>query len=511
MKTGRLPDSKAAKASGECNMKTGSMGVKNSTKKTTRRNHKSSGCEELFDGKENEHFSFKEPVGKCPELPDKDIFLMENRDSPVFHAGQTLASSKIKLQLFPINKETRVGLQKDGHNPYLELTLKGQKKISSVLKHLEKKWGSSNVAKGDPILFPYNIMENLSNCRRWTINDSGTTAADVYAAVGSPILFRLRYGWFYMHEPRSLGIPFRQIPNAPVVESGEIERGCIVNTEASYEEGDKVEVTTKECKATDMGGEADDVTAQKIDNASAAPPDNQEGVSNSLQQPSLSWIDSLTNVSIGGLLAEASLLGRFDTLDPKSYESNAGKQQSGASQIISDSLTNISIGGLLSEASLQGRFSKSTESNAGKQQSGASQLFSDSLDAFIVAQNSHPSVSRPSAEGLRTSILDAEETCHAFPVQKLASTAVDMQTTGSANSLNLPNIDKVNNQDGLSQNLLLEKSWTDLLLARSNDDERSLGLSGIKWNESLGPFDFGVPAKKIISGDRFSMDEFVKS
>ncbi|MED6107475.1 hypothetical protein PIB30_014573 [Stylosanthes scabra] len=504
MKTSRLPDIKASKASGDCNLKTGSIGVKNSTKKTTRRNHKSSGCEELLDGKENEHFSFKEPVSKCPELPDRDIFLMEKRDSVVLHAGQTLASAKIKLQLFPINKETRIGLQKDGHNPYLELILKGQKKISSVLKHLEKKWGSSNVAKGDPILFPYDIMENLSNCRRWTINDSSTTAADVYAAVGRPILFRLRYGWFYMHDPRSLGIPFSPIPDVPVVQSGEIEGGCMANIETSYEEGGKVEVPTKECKEIHMGDVADDVTTQKIDNASAAPLDNQEGVSNSLQQPSLSWIDSLTNISVGGLLSEASLLGTFGTLDPKSYDSNAGKQQSGASQIISDSLTNISIGGLLSEASLQGRFSKSYDSNAGKQQSGASQLFSDSLDAFIAAQISHPSVSRPPAEGLRTSILDAEETCHAFP-------AVDMQTTGSGNSLKLPNIDKVNNQDGLSQNPLLEKSWTDLLPARSNDDERSLGLSGIKWNESLGPFDFDVPAKKIISGDSFSIGEFVKS
>lgn len=81
----------------------------------------------------------------------------------------------------------------DGHNPHLELTLRGQKKISSVLKHLEKKWGSSSIAKGVPMLFPYNIMENVSNCIRWTINDSHTTTAAVYAAVGSPAIFRLKY------------------------------------------------------------------------------------------------------------------------------------------------------------------------------------------------------------------------------------------------------------------------------------------------------------------------------
>jgi len=75
----------------------------------------------------------------------------------------------------------------------LELTLRGRKKISSILKHLGKKWGSSSIANGDLILFPYNVMENLSDCRRWTINDSDTTASAVYAAVGTPALFRLKY------------------------------------------------------------------------------------------------------------------------------------------------------------------------------------------------------------------------------------------------------------------------------------------------------------------------------
>jgi len=84
-------------------------------------------------------------------------------------------------------------LFQDGHNPYLELTLSGRKKISSVLRHIKKKWGSSSPAKGEPMLFPYNRMKNLSNCKRWTINDSDTTTAAVYAAVGNPAIFRLKY------------------------------------------------------------------------------------------------------------------------------------------------------------------------------------------------------------------------------------------------------------------------------------------------------------------------------
>ena len=41
---------------------------------------------------------------------------------------------------------------------------------------------------------------------------------------------------------------------------------------------------------------------------------------------------------------------------------------------------------------------------------------------------------------------------------------------------------KVNDQDRLSQNPPFVKTWADLLLSsRSNDDEKSLGLAGIKW------------------------------
>lgn len=135
--------------------------------------------------------------------------------------------------------------------------------------------------------------------------------------------------------------------------------------------------------------------------------DNEPRVSYSLQQPSLPWVDSPVNISVGGLLSEASLLGR---LDSKSFGSNTAMQPS--------------------------------------------QIISDSLDAFIASQINNPPVLKLSAEGLRTSILDAEETCHAFPLQKLSSPA-DVQTASgkgysvacsqdvSSNSFKLPCTDKV--------------------------------------------------------------------
>ncbi|KAK7318508.1 hypothetical protein RJT34_03210 [Clitoria ternatea] len=465
MKTGRSLDNQAVKASGKCSLKTRSTGVKKSTKKTNKLDQKARGCDdELLTDKENQHFAFQEHVRSCQELLNKDTFI-DKKEAIGLHLGQTLTSAKIKLQLFPINEGTRIGLEKDGHNPHLELTLKGRKKISSVLKHLEKKWGSSSIAQGEPMLFPYNIKESLSACRRWTINDSDTPASAVYAAVGSPAIFRLKYGWFYTHGP----IPFEAF-----VPGGTEGCGNANLEDTLCDERNKIEVTSKEYKATDVGDAANEIMAREMDNSEAEPVDNEPKVSSTIQQSS-QWDDSLLNISIGGLLSEASLLGG---LDSKLFGSSATMQPS--------------------------------------------QLISDSFDAFIADKISHPPVSRLPAEDFRTSILDAEETCHAFPLQKLSS-ATDMQAAcgtdysvaccqiASSNSLKLPNTNKVDDQDGLSQNPPSGKTQTGLLpSSRLCDDEISLGLTGINWNDSMGPFDLGMPTKKLIGGDSLSIGGFVK-
>ncbi|KAK7369432.1 hypothetical protein VNO80_11469 [Phaseolus coccineus] len=439
MKKDRSLERKVVKASAKCNLKTGSIGVRNSPKRTNKLDLKARGCsEEVLNDKENRYFLFKEHMSTCPEILNKNNFITENRGAIELHPGEMLTSSKIKLQLFPLNEGTRIGLEKDGHNPYLELTLRGRKKISSILKHLGKKWGSSSIAKGELILFPYNIVENLSDCKRWTMNDSDTTASAVYAAVGSPAIFRLKYGWFYIHEPGSPSIPSTPTPYKPVVAGG---------ANANLEET--------------LCGEQDMVQ------------DNEPRVSSGLQQQSSSpWLDSLSNISFGAFLSEASLFGG---LDPKSF---AGIQPC--------------------------------------------DVTFDSLDAFIAAQINNRPVSRLSAEDLRPSILDAEETCHAFPLQKLSSLtdvltsrrkdySVACSQDASSNLLKFSNTEKVNDQDGPSPNPPFGKTQTDLLLSsRPYDDERSLGLTDIKWNESMGPFDLGMPAQKVIGGDSVSIGGLVK-
>jgi len=83
----------------------------------------------------------------------------------------------------------------DKHNPHLELTLSARKKITSILEHLDRKWGSSSIASGELMLFPFNVQrENLFEYQRWS-QDSVVTAADVYAMVGSPSVFRLRFSF----------------------------------------------------------------------------------------------------------------------------------------------------------------------------------------------------------------------------------------------------------------------------------------------------------------------------
>ncbi|KAE8704893.1 Serine/threonine-protein kinase [Hibiscus syriacus] len=119
-------------------------------------------------------------------------------------------SNKIKLQLFPIDESTRLGLEKDGFHPYLELTLSARKKISSVLKHIDSKWGRSSIAVGEPMLFPY-VAENLISYR-WTRNDICINASDIYATIGSPSMFRLRYGWMSDLEAKTSGQPSVSAP-----------------------------------------------------------------------------------------------------------------------------------------------------------------------------------------------------------------------------------------------------------------------------------------------------------
>lgn len=178
---------------------------------------------------------------------------------------------------------------------------------------------------------------------------------------------------------------------------------------------------------------------------------NQEKKINNESGPTyFQWDDGLTSLSIGSLLSEVSLKGNFG---------NGSKNSNANPTLWDENLTNISIGGLFSEASLQGRRGKeeSTHNHNGNQQPSVSigaflseassrgegsnktwetrgatsqqplPLISDSLDAFLVNQTTDqprgPCHATPPPEVSHSSILDAEDTCHAFSFRKRTTTS----------------------------------------------------------------------------------------
>ncbi|CAK9156336.1 unnamed protein product [Ilex paraguariensis] len=391
------------------------------------------------------------------------------------------SSAKIKLQLFPIDEGTRIGLEKDGHNPFLELTLSSRKKISSVLKHLNVKWSSSSVAGGELILFPYNTrLENLATKRRWTSTDSGIIAGDVCKAIGSPAIFRLRYGWFVNLQPQTSGLPSTSTPfeNSSKVEG--IQKGCYTVLGTTSDDMGKTEAANEGfIKSINIKKAADAVVTEQVSlNVTVDLVDGGVKNDDGPVHSTVPWDESLTNLSIGGLLSEASLQGKTGNFDMKcesksglqpiqlfsdisvgallseaslqdkvnncdsiSNKSKSGLQpptEKGFGQSLypwDDSLTTLSIGGLLSEASLQGKInncdSKPNGSKSGLQNTLST---SDSFDAFIAAQvNAKPQVPKPFSQYSHSSIFDAEETCHEFPFRNFSSAGKDsVATSGRA-------------------------------------------------------------------------------
>jgi hypothetical protein len=213
----------------------------------------------------------------------------------------------------------------------------------------------------------------------------------------------------------------------------------------------------------------------------------------------LFWDDGLTSLSIGGLLSEVSLKGNFGN---HCKNSNAGNANA---TLWEDNLTNISIGGLFSEASLQDRWHMNNErepahngqsiGSIGGLLSEASilgegrisdcnktwetrraikqpplPLISDSLDAFLVNQtdNRRAPCHAPLPESSHSSILDAEDTCHAFSFRKRTTITPKVHDQVSGEVEKEKQIDESN-------------PAKPLLGSSVFNQDSSLGLSGIKW------------------------------
>ncbi|XP_058186023.1 TSL-kinase interacting protein 1 [Rhododendron vialii] len=571
MKTTKQRKGKAVDNPKRQNTVVGSVGVKKSTNKIGGRQQRTTvGCQSTLvkDDPGVLHCSAAQVVGQ--QLPRSYTLAQQTTKeiSKLEPKTGLYSSEKIKLQLFPIDEATRIELEKDGHIPFLELTLSVRKKISSVLKHLNSKWGSSSVAMGDPMLFPYNIqLEKLSTYKQWTLNDIGISAGDVYAAVECPSVFRLRYGWFSELRPKTVAVPSRSTHLGDGFETE--EKGCSTISELADIRKEEV----LDFKPTNLSKPADAaVTMNMHSDVPVDYMDDEVNSGNSVAPSLVPWDDSLTNLSIGGLLSDTSLLGKIGNCDPKSegsklhmqpiqlissdisiggllseasmqgkfndHQSKSNGSKLGMEPILDkdlvqsavpwdDSLTNLSIGGLFSGASLLGKMdSCNLKSNGGKLGFHPTPLISDSLDAFIAGEiNSQPQDPKPPSYASCSSILDAEETCHAFPFRKLSSSgnnavrvigsaiSRDHIHDGSSKSFEFSKLSELNAQRELAHvpPPRQESKTVPLTHLGVNNDESSLGLAGINWTESLGPFEFSLPSSRhITSADNVGISKLFR-
>lgn len=575
---------------------------KKATRRIGRQNLKAAGeCRNLSAGENDVILPLQAAKVSCQKLPGRTTC------SPVkggaAEGSQQLDSyKKIKLQLFPINKSTRQRLEKDGCNPFQELTLSAQKKISSVIKHLNTKWSSSSLGLGELLLFPYDInTENIASQKRWSSKDTNVSAGEVYAAIGSPAIFRLRYDWFSDLKLKAFEVPDISPPSGMHSQSRGIKRifAAAMDTANDQVEGAKLkneELVKPICENEHVNVIENQNMALNLPVDHMVDEVRKQNVPSKMENP---WNDILTNLSIGGLFSEASLPGKISNSENKldlqpiqivsdisiggllsevslqgkmstemkqenrvglqlppfssyfstgSFPSEASSQGKNSdfnlaskgtsglnetpecghhieSKFSWDSnLTNFSIGGLLSEASLLEKLKNRDERGEDKP---TSQL--DSLDAFVAEpMNSHPEISNSSSHELHSSILDAEETCHAFPVRK-ASSGNENATTScgtagpgncheyiSSKSFRIPsssNAAECTTQSVIAQDQSSQQPKTTLFSRTRSvlNEDSSLGLKGIKWEDSLGPFGLGLSILQPVNGgDSVSLSEFIK-
>ncbi|GMP50373.1 hypothetical protein CsSME_00017013 [Camellia sinensis var. sinensis] len=434
----------------------------------------------------------------------------------------------------------------DNHNPHLELTLSTRKKISSVLEHLNRKWGNSSVASGELMLFPYCVQrENLVGFCRWT-QDSVLSAADVYALIGSPPVFRLRYGWFSNDEF------VLATSQPPTVSSGII---CNLNMNVNNTKEQSKDSMRVLPPPTDYQSEKLIDQCNKDQQVSGA-------VSTSVLPSSTDVPDDIighTGVDANNNLPESSDGAATISWDSREIANGAILRQGENKEdprlrngpVLSarewaDSLTNISIGDLLSDVPHDLVASCVDPTLPGSSQCLQLGSFScDSFDAAIAAhiyRHQNKTNFPPTLASLASSIWDAEETCDAFSFQNTVlreevRTASDiassdackqfgrMSSVGSGfNAEELPEVevlmdDKPVDEERMDENPADEGTEDDNPANGNPMDEylsdppiledsaKDLnGFTDIYWPDSLGPLDLDIPSSRYHTEDLILSD-----
>ncbi|KAG8374227.1 hypothetical protein BUALT_Bualt11G0109100 [Buddleja alternifolia] len=406
----------------------------------------------------------------------------------IFNENNIHNSTKLKLQLFPIDESTRKTLEMDHHNPHLELTLSTKKKVSSVLEHLNRKWGNPSLLSQELMLFPYWAQrENMVGYQKWS-KDSPLCAADVYYLIGSPPIFRLRYGWFSKAEIESA--------TSQALSGNNLKEQ---NMSSNIEREHNAETQNPSGPHNDQSVSAEQMNPPTPSTSSPIKTVNCGGsffnINTSQYHDSAAGVSSLRS-------EHGDLVATRQVENTKDVALSAGEW--------ADSLTNISVGDLLSESTHNmdincTEFPVPVGSNSLQQ----TPFSCDSFDAAIAAHIYKHQNKVDLQPSLASSIWDAEETCDAFAFQKNGAFCDKAQSSSRNDSLQafrqtimtspsasdkeieeLPEVDKLTNTDHTSENSTKDFG----------------GLTDMYWPDSLGPLDLDIPSCRYHNNDLILSD-----
>ncbi|KAK7250806.1 hypothetical protein RIF29_33503 [Crotalaria pallida] len=451
---------------------------------------------------------------KCSDPVDSVLQSLPTFPQNHFLDNNVQNSMKLKLQLFPIDEPTRRALEMDKHNPYLELTLSTRKKISSILEHLNRKWGNSSIAIGELILLPYGTQrENLFNYQRWT-QESTLCAAEIYSMIGCPPIFRLRYGWFSNAE---LGLLNLQVPVASGCVLGQSDINVDITKDQTVNPASLPMQTTNNhsMELTEDRG-ASMIRNCALATASIDLPNTRDD-SVYLNTSAKESCDPTVNLSWQGEdVRDGTVTRHLEEMDELKLSSGTG-QSAGE---WADSLTNISVGDLLSGVSQD--LDNCIDPPIVESSNGLQQIpFScDSFDAAIAAHiyRHQDKIGQPTLVASHTSsIWDAEETCDAFLFKKnpvrnengpCLSPVVSLESEKKFTGRNSECSEKLAELSPEKERLVDDVAQTDPMSSCESDADIQDNLpkdfnllADISWPDSLGPLDLDIPSIKYHSED----------
>ncbi|KAG8096847.1 hypothetical protein GUJ93_ZPchr0013g34366 [Zizania palustris] len=392
-----------------------------------------------------------------------NVCIVEGPGTNYIKEADQQASAKLKLQLFPINEATQKALEKDEHNPHLELTLSAKKKISSVLEHLNRKWGNSNIASGELLLFPYCAhQEDLATYQRWTTKDT-VAVADVFLSVNTPSVFRLRYGWFSLAKLEA---------GVSDISSTHFEN-CMI-PEDIHAKSPSEACVQKDGKSSEVPEQCIDVSPSQFDRQ------KQEQVT----------ANQVFEAGVGMGCAAISE-GQW-----------------------ADTLTDISVEYLLTEASKGANADCPGTSNTKNALFLENTCSYDSFDAAIALHACYKAAEQPALVSHST-IWGAEETCDEFSFNLAASRKQEGSNTSVSSSPDSdsdvpPNSEDLAGAEVADNPCINDAKELEALCAEwPKSPPRSDGDAGLKdesladlyWPDSLGPLDLEIPSVRYQADD----------